>query len=88
MIDNDATDESWSSLNDVVASLSFHGGKAKAEVFPGESDGGAIADVADAMHADLIISGAYGHSRFREWIFGGATRSLLQNNRLNRIMSN
>lgn len=87
-IDDDATDESWSSLNDVVASLSFHGVKAKAEVFPGKPDGGAIADVADAMHADLIISGAYGHSRFREWIFGGATRSLLQNDRLNRIMSN
>jgi len=57
-------------------------------VFPEKSDGGTIADVADAMHADLIISGAYGHSRFREWIFGGATRSLLENDRLNRVMSN
>jgi nucleotide-binding universal stress UspA family protein len=68
-IDNDATDESWSSLNDVIASLSFLGVKAMAEVFR-KSDGGAIADVADAMHADLIISGAYGHSRLKESIFG------------------
>ena len=87
-IDNDATDETWNSLDDVVASLSFHGVKAKAEVFPEKSDGRTIADVAEAMHANLVISGAYGHSRFREWIFGGATRSLLQNDRLNRIMSN
>lgn len=86
-INNDAT-ETWNSLNDVVAFLSFHGVKAKAEVFPEKSDGGTIADVADAVHADLIISGAYGHSRFTEWIFGGATRSLLENDRLNRVLSN
>ena len=87
-IDSDATDETWNSLDDVVALLSDHGVKARAEVFPERSDGGTIADVADAMHADLIISGAYGHSRFREWIFGGATRSLLENDRLNRVMTN
>lgn len=87
-IDNDATDETWKGLDDVVALLSFHGVKAKADVFPEKSDGKTIADVADAIHADLIITGAYGHSRFREWIFGGATRSLLENDRLNRIMSN
>ncbi|KQU87765.1 universal stress protein [Mesorhizobium sp. Root102] len=87
-IEDDATDETWNSLDDVVALLSFHGVKATAEVFPEKSDGGTIADVAHAMHADLIISGAYGHSRFREWIFGGATRSLLENDRLNRVMSN
>ncbi|MER8613912.1 universal stress protein [Mesorhizobium sp. M0435] len=87
-IEDDATDETWNSLNDVVAFLSNHGVRAKADVFPERSDGGSIADVAEAMHADLIISGAYGHSRFREWIFGGATRSLLENDRLNRVMSN
>lgn len=27
--------------------------------------------------ADLIVCGAYGHSRAREWIFGGVTRKLL-----------
>ena len=87
-IDSDATDETWNSLDDVVALLSCHGVKAQAEVFSEESDGGTIADVAEAMHADLIISGACGHSRFREWILGGATRSLLENDRLNRVMSN
>jgi nucleotide-binding universal stress UspA family protein len=27
--------------------------------------------------ADLIVMGAYGHSRLREWVFGGATRDVL-----------
>lgn len=28
--------------------------------------------------ADLLIAGAYGHSRAREWAFGGVTRELLE----------
>lgn len=28
--------------------------------------------------ADLIVAGAYGHSRLREFVFGGVTRSLFQ----------
>ena len=28
-------------------------------------------------HADLLVMGAYGHSRLREFILGGATRSML-----------
>ncbi|MGI3210841.1 universal stress protein [Roseovarius tibetensis] len=31
------------------------------------------------MDADLVVMGAYGHSRFREAIFGGATRYMLEN---------
>ncbi|HEX2942363.1 MAG TPA: universal stress protein, partial [Rhodopila sp.] len=27
--------------------------------------------------ADLIVAGAYGHSRVREWVLGGMTRNLL-----------
>ena len=27
--------------------------------------------------ADLLVTGAYGHSRMQEWIWGGVTRSLL-----------
>jgi nucleotide-binding universal stress UspA family protein len=32
---------------------------------------------ASAENADLIVTGAYGHTRLGEWIFGGVTRSLL-----------
>jgi len=27
--------------------------------------------------ADIIVAGAYGHTRFQEWLFGGVTRELL-----------
>jgi len=32
---------------------------------------------AQEQSADLIVAGAYGHSRLGEWIFGGVTRELL-----------
>ena len=32
--------------------------------------------------ADLIVAGAYGHTRLGEWIFGGATRGLLHTSKL------
>ncbi len=32
---------------------------------------------AEQRHADLIVAGGYGHSRAREWAFGGVTRDLL-----------
>ena len=32
---------------------------------------------ADAFGADLIVSGALGYTRLREWFFGSVTRSFL-----------
>ena len=31
--------------------------------------------------ADFVVAGAYGHTRLREWVFGGFTRSLLTRSR-------
>jgi len=39
------------------------------------------------MDADLIVMGAYGHSRFREAIFGGATRYMLEQAHLPVLMA-
>jgi nucleotide-binding universal stress UspA family protein len=36
-----------------------------------------LSDAAD-RGADLIVMGGYGHSRFREFVLGGATRSMLE----------
>lgn len=36
-----------------------------------------IVNEAQLLGADLIVIGAYGHSRTREWIWGGVTRDLL-----------
>ncbi len=50
-----------------------------------------VADVivrhATDMDAELIVMGAYGHSRFREAIFGGATRNMLEHSVLPLMMA-
>lgn len=39
------------------------------------------------MNADMIVMGAYGHSRFREAILGGATRNMLENTKIPVLMA-
>jgi nucleotide-binding universal stress UspA family protein len=39
------------------------------------------------MSADLLVMGCYGHSRAREFVLGGATRSILQSMTLPVLMS-
>jgi len=39
--------------------------------------GHALAALARASGAGLMVCGAYGHSRYREWMLGGVTRELL-----------
>jgi nucleotide-binding universal stress UspA family protein len=41
------------------------------------SDGETILAQATEIRADLIVMGGYGHSRFREVVFGGVTRHIL-----------
>lgn len=40
------------------------------------------------MGADLLVTGAYGHARWRELILGGVTRKLLENMPIPILMSN
>jgi nucleotide-binding universal stress UspA family protein len=42
-----------------------------------EGDTQWLETVAASQNADLIVAGAYGHSRLREWVFGGFTKTLL-----------
>ena len=62
----------------VAGFLAAHGIKAKG-VTPAANGDDAISleRIADEHHADLIVAGAYGHSRMREWALGGVTRDLL-----------
>lgn len=39
--------------------------------------GNVILNTASDSGADLIVMGAYGHSRMRQWVMGGASRTLL-----------
>jgi nucleotide-binding universal stress UspA family protein len=43
--------------------------------------------IAHQIKADLIVSGAYGHTRLGEWIFGGATHELLSGSDVCCLMS-
>ncbi len=64
---------------DVAAHLGRHGAAATTHLLTTTaSDGEEILRFAGKQEADLIVMGAYGHSRLREWAFGGATRDILQ----------
>jgi nucleotide-binding universal stress UspA family protein len=43
----------------------------------GRTIGSALADYAAAHSLDLLVMGAYGHSRMRDFILGGATKSII-----------
>jgi nucleotide-binding universal stress UspA family protein len=75
-------------VDDIVAFLAAHGIKARSEVVTAKDDIGALTEFVTSLGADLVVSGAYGHSRIREWALGGVTRSLLDDVRLSRFMSN
>lgn len=47
-----------------------------------------LIDLARVEGADLIVTGAYGHSRLGEWIFGGVTRELLASSPVCCFVSN
>jgi nucleotide-binding universal stress UspA family protein len=47
----------------------------------------ALIKEARALEADLIVMGGYGHSRLREFIFGGVTRALSRNATIPVLMS-
>ncbi len=67
-----------SRLDDVVAWLKLHGVPATAAAIAANGDDeDQLAAIIEQRDDDLVIAGAYGHSRLREWAFGGVTRDLL-----------
>jgi nucleotide-binding universal stress UspA family protein len=65
-------------LEDLVAWLERHGVTAEplAVAATGE-DADQLAHFVQEHEADLMVAGAYGHSRLREWVLGGVTHDLL-----------
>jgi nucleotide-binding universal stress UspA family protein len=78
------------SLDTVVGYLDGHA--VEAEPLLIAPDHGHVAEQlvgeATARECDLIVAGAYGHSRFREMAFGGVTRDLLHQTKLSLLLSN
>jgi len=77
------------SLKDVVSWLNAHEIKARSDILPlAGTVGATLKTAAAAMGADLIVSGGYGHMRLREWLFGGATIDLLDDQTISHLFSN
>lgn len=64
---------------DIALHLARHGVRAEAaHTVAGDiPDGEALLSYAADIGADLLVCGGYGHSRAREMVFGGVTRTLL-----------
>lgn len=77
------------STEQIVQYLSRHGVGVEVE----ESNaveigvGNELLSRASDLSADLLVMGCYGHSRVREWILGGATRTILESMTIPVLMS-
>lgn len=72
---------------DVVRFLMRHGLDADARILGRDSAPETFIAAIRDEDADLVVTGAYGHSRTRERLFGGFTHALLMQSDLNRLMS-
>ncbi len=75
---------------DVAAYLERHGVRASFSTTPrvsGMSTGATLLNRVSDLHADLLVMGAYGHSRAQERVLGGATRTLLESMTVPVLMS-
>ena len=74
---------------DISTHLARHG--VSVEIHNREQDeigvGDAILNAASDYSADLLVIGAYGHSRFRELVLGGVTRHLMRHMTVPVLMS-
>jgi nucleotide-binding universal stress UspA family protein len=76
-------------LDDVAAYLARHRIKGGPRVIMQREGSGAdqLIRLAQEEGADLLVTGAYGHSRLGEWVFGGVTRDLLAHSPICCLMS-
>jgi nucleotide-binding universal stress UspA family protein len=81
--------EAGVALSDARRHLSAHGIGARAVEIPAEGldAGSALLRQCARAGADLLVMGAYGHSRLREFVLGGATRSVLRDAALPVLLS-
>jgi len=62
----------------MAAHLRQHGAKVTIQRAAESGEpGGQLIEMATKEGCDLIVAGGYGHSRFREWVLGGVTDTLL-----------
>ncbi|MGH6948041.1 MAG: universal stress protein [Kiloniellales bacterium] len=82
-------DDSGTEPSQLVKFLNGHGIEARTWAFVPDSGriGEALLEQAGKAGADLLVMGAYSHSRLRELVLGGATRSVLRHATLPVLMA-
>jgi nucleotide-binding universal stress UspA family protein len=76
--------------SDIAAIIARHGANVVTEEIEGVRGvpvGDMLLSRASDLGADLIVMGCYGHSRWRELVLGGATRSILKSMTVPVLMS-
>jgi nucleotide-binding universal stress UspA family protein len=78
----------WTPARELEQHLATHGIRVETRTIDAEPDeaGNAILEAVTDCGADLLVMGAFGRSRFAEWILGGATRQVLENTRVAVLM--
>ena len=74
-------------LDGVVAWLRSHGVGAQPLMLPASGGPPLLGAIAVDQACDLIVAGAYGHSRLREWALGGVTRALIEQQQIAVMLS-
>ena len=87
--EKDQMDSARQHVDDVVLYLARHRIKAerRVEIHAHGSGADQIIALAEDEGGDLLVTGAYGHSRLNEWVFGGMTRDLLTSSPICCLMS-
>lgn len=81
--------ETSSTISDLQSFLTAHDVTAVFEEanLKGASIGACITRLTSTANADMLVMGAYGHSRAREFVLGGATKSLISDPPLPVLLS-
>lgn len=73
---------------DIALYLARHGIKVEVSVHQTATDiGNALLSLSHDLNNDMLVMGGYGHSRFREMIMGGVTRTILESMTIPILMS-
>lgn len=68
----------WQPSFELSDYLAAHGIGSESMFLKDSDAGPQLLEHACDVHADMLVMGAYGHTRFSEWVLGGATRSVLE----------
>lgn len=81
-------DDTGASVGDLVTHLAWHKVMCQTRQVPADGNtGAALLKAAEDAGADLLVMGAYTHSRLRQLIIGGVTRHVLEYARLPVLLS-